>query len=488
MSKDDAKFPASMSKKNEAKVDNASLKTTGNDDDNASDTNENEDHTTSTECRPSVDDNRGHHVNAATTLSGTATQQQAEDSSPSHPHMSSLLSQAWQQERHTQQTEAPPHNGQLTMNNSHNRQGFSFLPQPPSTQAPMPQSLLRQAMHQTIAEAQPATVSGTRPLGVNEPSSLHQSFVGHTQRSLGLNESSTLPPSLFGHDSAMNNSHNNRPDYSFVPQLSSTQAPLMPIPPSLLEQIQQALTTNQNLSGNPFAPQAPPMMAGDAATQAMARAHLLQQIPLSQNPAYSPFASHDQQQQQLSVSQNLSHFPIASHSDLYQSQMFQIQEYIRIREQISALLLMQQQGTTAAVPASTNPDFNTYNPMMQQGHSAMAMMYSQNPMQQQQGGGHHPAMAAAAAAAPAAFNPAQHHHTSSLNGINMMFDAPSLAAASQSTTLLAPQRPTNTPSHDAKEKRWLIRYEELREFHKVSYNIDIVLHFKKFRDHSLAYL
>ena len=229
------------------------------------------------------------------------------------------------------------------------------------------------------------------------------------------------------------------------------------------------------------------MMAGDAATQAMARAHLLQQIPLSQNPSsYSPFASHDQQQQ-LSVSQNLSHFPIASHSDLYQSQMFQIQEYIRIREQISALLLMQQQGTTAAVPASTNPDFNTYNPMMQQGHSAMAMMYSQNPMQQQQGGGHHPAMAAAAAAAPA-FNPAQHHHTSSLNGINMMFDAPSLAAASQSTTLLAPQRPTNTPSHDAKEKRWLIRYEELREFHKVSYNIDIVLHFKKFRDHSLAYL
>ena len=262
MSKDDAKFPASM-KKNEAnKVDNASLKATGNDDDNASDTNENEDHTTSTECRPSVDDNRGHHVNAATTLSGTATQQQAEDSSPSQSHMSSLLSQAWQQERHTQQTEAPPHNGQLTMNNSHNRQGFSFLPQPPSTQAPMPQSLLRQAMHQTIAEAQPATVSGTRPLGVNEPSSLHQSFVGHTQRSLGLNESSTLHPSLFGHNSAMNNSHNNRPDYPFVPQLSSTQAPPMPLPPSLLEQIQQALTTNQNLSGNPFAPQAPTMMAG----------------------------------------------------------------------------------------------------------------------------------------------------------------------------------------------------------------------------------
>ena len=110
--------------------------------------------------------------------------------------------------------------------------------------------------------------------------------------------------------------------------------------------------------------------------------------------------------------------------------MLQIQEYIRIREQVSALLLMQQQGTTAATPATANPP------------------------------------AAAAAAAPA-FNPT--HPTSSLNGNNMMFDAPSLAAASQATTV-APQRSTNTPSHEAKEKRWLIRYEELREFRTVSIN------------------
>jgi len=95
----------------------------------------------------------------------------------------------------------------------------------------------------------------------------------------------------------------------------------------------------------------------------------------------------------------------------------------------------------------------------------MAMMHSQNPMQQ--GGPHPMAMSAAAAAAAPAFNPT--HPTSSLNGNNMMFDAPSLAAASQATTV-APQRSTNTPSHEAKEKRWLIRYEELREFHTVSIN------------------
>jgi hypothetical protein len=106
--------------------------------------------------------------------------------------------------------------------------------------------------------------------------------------------------------------------------------------------------------------------------------------------------------------------------------MLQIQECIRIREQVSALLLMLQQGTTAATPATANPpDFNLNYSMMMQGH-------------------------------PASSN-------------NMMFDAPSLAAASQATTV-APQRSTNTPSHEAKEKRWLIRYEELREFHTASIN------------------
>jgi hypothetical protein len=224
----------------------------------------------------------------------------------------------------------------------------------------------------------------------------------------------------------------------------------MPMTRSLLEQIQQALTT-QNLSGNQI-------MAGESATQDMARSHLFQQ--------------------QLSVPQNPSYFPMTSHDHQYQAQVNQIQEYSRVREQITALLLMQQQqqqqqqqqGTTnAATSAIANLDFNSYSSMMQ-GHPAMAMMNLQN-NHIQQGGGPNQPMAAAAAVAPAFNLPAQYHTS---NSINMMFNAPSLAAASQSTTL-APQRSTNTPRHDAKEKRWIIRYEELRIFHAVGYNFDIVL-------------
>jgi hypothetical protein len=219
-----------------------------------------------------------------------------------------------------------------------------------------------------------------------------------------------------------------------------------------LEQIQQALTT-QNLSGNQIVPQVP-IMAGESATQAMARSHLFQQ--------------------QLSVPQNpSSYFPMTSHDHQYQAQVNQIQEYIRVREQITALLLMQQQqqGTTnAATSTIANPDFNSYNSMMQ-GHPAMSMMNLRN-NHMQQGEGPHPMEAAAAAAL--AFNHPAQYHTSSLNGINMMFNTPSLAAAASQSTTLAPQRSTNTPSHDAKEKHWIIRYEELREFHVVGYIILIL--------------
>jgi hypothetical protein len=253
---------ASMSKKNE-EANHLKVKATGNVDDNATDTTENE--CPSTENRDNENDDGTHDlkVSAATTLLGTATQQQAEDSSP-QSHMLSLLSHAWQQERHTQNTEATSLNRALPLNNHH---------------------------HHSIDAGQLATVTGSQ-FGLNDPSSLHQhrSFLGHTQRPLGLNEPSTLPQSLFGHSQlTMNNSHN-RPEFPFVSQPSSTQAS-MPMPPSLLEQIQQALTTNQNLSsGNPLAHQVT-MMAGGSFTQAMVRAHLLQQISLSQNPSYLPIAS-----------------------------------------------------------------------------------------------------------------------------------------------------------------------------------------------------
>lgn len=261
---------ASMSKKNE-EANHLKVKATGNVDDNATDITENE--CTSTENRDSENDGGAHDlkVSAATTLLGTATQQQAEDSSP-QSHMLSLLSHAWQQERHTQNTEAPSLNralplnnhqhhqtidaaqlstvagnrplGQneppsplhqstiwLAMNNSHNRSGLS-----PPLNGALP---LNNHQHHTIDAGQLATVTGNRPLEQNEPpSSLHQhqSFLGHTQRPLGLNEPSTLPQSLFGHSQlTMNNSHN-RPEFPFVSQLSSTQAS-MPMPPSLLEQI-----------------------------------------------------------------------------------------------------------------------------------------------------------------------------------------------------------------------------------------------------------
>jgi len=92
------------------------------------------------------------------------------------------------------------------------------------------------------------------------------------------------------------------------------------------------------------------------------------------------------------------------------------------------------------------------------------MMNLRNHMQQ--GGPQPMAMASAAAAAPA-FNPAQ--DTRSLIASNM-FDAPSVTAAQSSTAASQQRHSANTPSHDAKEKRWLIRYEELQKFHAVSLN------------------
>ena len=73
----------------------------------------------STENRPSEEEHGEHHdhdlkISAATTLLGTATQQQADDSLPqSYNRRASLLSQTWQHDRHMHQTEAPPLNGGL---------------------------------------------------------------------------------------------------------------------------------------------------------------------------------------------------------------------------------------------------------------------------------------------------------------------------------------------------------------------------------------
>ena len=370
MSADDEKYP----------VDNDLLTSTVHVDDNASATNN---EVSSTENRASEEEYSGHHVHdlkvsSSTTLLGTDAQQQVEDSPRSY----------WQQTRLAQQSQAPPLNQQ----------------------------------NHTIDVAHQTTLSGIRPLGLNEPSSLHQLLLGHLQL-------------------ATNNSHN-RPGFPFVPQVPSTQAPMpMPTqqaPPSLLEQIQQALTT-QNLSGNPLVPQVP-MMGGESDTQTIARALLLQHLSVPQNPSYFPTASHDQ----------------------YQSKMSQIEEYIRIREQITALLLLQQQssGTNAATQETAFPDFNSFISMIQ-GHRAMSMMSSQNPMQQ--GSPHTMAMASAAAAATA-FNPA---HASSLIGNNNMFDVSSLAVAAQPMTVAPQCHSADTPSHNAKEKRWLIRYEELQQFHMV---------------------
>jgi len=407
MSKDDERNHAS-DKNPAAEVDDEdSPSSTDHDvDDNASDAKNNE--VTSTENRPSEEEDTGHHdhdlkASAATTLLGTATQQQAEDYFPQSYRRSSLLSQTWQQDRHAQQTDAPL---------------------PPYQQ------------HHTNGTAQLSTVSDIRQLELNEPSFLNQSLIGHSQH-LAMNNSHNRPLLPLGSDQLLG-------------QVS------MPMPQSLLEQIQQALTT-RNLSVNQFAPQVP-MMAGESATQAMARALLFQQ--------------------QLSVLQNPSYFLMASHDHQYQAQVNQIQDHIRVREQITALLLMQQQqqqGTTNAATSSiTNPDFNSYNNSMMQGHTAMsttnqehpamAMMNLRNHMQQ--GGPQPMAMASAAAAAPA-FNPAQ--DTRSLIASNM-FDAPSVTAAQSSTAASQQRHSANTPSHDAKEKRWLIRYEELQKFHAVSLN------------------
>lgn len=399
MSKDDERYHANLA----AEVDDEdSPSSTDHVDDNASDAKNNE--VTSTENRPSEEEDTGHHdhdlkVSAATTLLGTAAQQQAEDYSPQSYRRSSLLSQTWQQDRHAQQTDAPL---------------------PPYQQ------------HHTNGTAQLSTVSDIRQLELNEPSFLNQSLIGHSQH-LAMNDRPVLP---LGSD-----------------QLSGQVS--MPMPQSLLEQIQQALTT-QNLSVNQFAPQVP-MMAGESATQAMARALLFQQ--------------------QLSVLQNPSYFLMASHDHQYQAQVNQIQDHIRVIEQITALLLMQQQqqGTTNAATSSiTHPDFNSYNNSMMQGHPAMSMTNQEHPAMammnlrnhMQQGCPQPLAKASAAAAAPA-FNPAQ--DTRSLVASNM-FDAPSLAVAQSSTVASQQRHPANTPSHDAKEKRWLIRYEELQQFHAVSLN------------------
>ena len=406
MSKDDERYHAS-DKNPAAEVDNEdSPSSTDHVDDNASDAKNNE--VTSTENRPSEEEDTGHHdhdlkVSAATTLLGTATQQQAEDYSPQSYRRSSLLSQTWQQDRHAQQTDAPL---------------------PPYQQ------------HHTNGTAQLSTVSNIRQLELNEPSFLAQSLIEHSQH-LAMNNSHNWPVLPLGSD-----------------QLSGQVS--MPMPQSLLEQIEQALTT-QNLSVNHFSPQVP-MMAGESATQAMARALLFQH--------------------QLSVLQNPSYFLMASHDHQYQAQVNQIQDHIRVREQITAVLLMQQQqqqGTTNAATSSiTHPDFNSYNNSMMQGHTAMSMTNQEHPAMammnlrnhMQQGGPQPMAMASAAAAAPA-FNPAQ--DTCSLIASNM-FDAPSLAAAQSSTVASQQRHSANTPSHDAKEKRWLIRYEELQQFHAVSLN------------------
>lgn len=418
MSKDDGKF--------QRRVDKDLPSSTDRVDDDASDTNNND--VTLTENRPSEEEDTRHHdhdlkVSTATTLSGTASQQQAEDSPQSYNRRLSLLSQTWQQHRHAHQTEATLLNRGL----------------PPSYHH----------QNHAIDAAQLSTMSGTRQLGLNEPPSLHQSMLGHSQRPQhGLNEPLSLHQSLLGHSQhlAMNNSYN-QPVFPLSSEMASSHAQSsMPMPLSLLEQIQQALTI-QNLSVNQFAPQA-------------IIAHLLQQQP--------------------SVPHNPSYFPMTSHVHQYQTQVNQIQEYIRVNAQITALLLMQQQqGITNAAPSATsaNPEFNSYNSMMQEGHPgamaminqehpAMAMMNLRNHMQQ--GGGSQPiAMSSADTAAAPVFNPFQ--HSSSLIASNMMFDVS--LAATQSTTVASQQRhSTTTPSHDAKEKRWLIRYEELQQFHAVSFN------------------
>ena len=229
-------------------------------------------------------------------------------------------------------------------------------------------------------------------------------------------------------------------------QIPARQAPSPPSQTSQLLREMQLASLAQNLTGFPLVPQVP-MTAGSP-----------QQPPFQSSylpPAQSAMAlSREYTLQQLSASRNPPLVLIAPQAQ-YQSQALQVQESNMIKDQIAALLLLQQQAgginTTTpgmipslanqtdlflrALAASANPELNLRNTI--QGTPAMATT-----------------------AAVSAF-----HHSLPNPTFRNNYDMGFFSSGAASSEV-APRGHFHVQSR-TKEKRWVIRYEELKQFQQV---------------------